>query len=159
MALLPLPMVSFLSALTQKAGMEPERARKGLEVLLKTLHGRISDKSFHSITSRIPDFADIAESNAPASRDQLDIWNSALGAEKSEARKPSQSPLTEVLTELAKAGFSRNEAQAFLPVAFQLLKKQLPPGLIMQVERGIPGLSNLTTSAPPSLFERLKNLI
>jgi hypothetical protein len=152
-------MASFLSTLTQKSSLEPERARKGLEVLLKTLHSRISEDSFRSITSRIPDIADIVPADPTVARDQLDIWNSALGPEKSEAHRSSQSPLTELLTQLARGGFSRNEAQAFLPVAFQMLKKQLPPGLMMQVEKGIPGLSNLTTSAPPSIFERLKNLI
>lgn len=152
-------MVNFLNTLTQKAGVEPDRAKKGLEVLLKTLHGRISHDSFNSITSRIPDIEDIIQGNATVPRDQLEIWNSALGAEESDARKTSQSPLTELLTQLAKAGFTRHEAQAFLPVTFQLLKKELPPNLMMQVERGIPGLSNLTTSAPPSIFERLKNLI
>jgi hypothetical protein len=152
-------MVSFLNALTQKAGVEPERAKKGVEVLLKILHGRISDDSFHSITSRIPDIASLVQGDPTADRDQIDIWNSTLNKAKSEARRTSQSPLTEVLTQLSKAGFSRHEAQAFLPVAFQLLKKQLPPGLMTQVERGIPGLSNLTPSGPPSLLERLKNLM
>jgi uncharacterized protein (DUF2267 family) len=152
-------MVSFLTSLTQKTGVRTDKAIKGLEVLFKALHSRISNESFFSITARIPEIRDLPSLSANNYRDQLDFWNSNLSVPNSSEAQLSKSPLTEILTQLSRAGFTRREAQKFLPVTFQLLKKHLPADLIGQVDRSIPGLSNLSATSSSGLLDRLKNLV
>ncbi len=151
-------MTDFLDTLALKTGVKPEQARKGLEALIFTLRERLPDDMFSTIAAIIP----AARMNAAAAveefRDQLEFWGSELPEMRQNSRPNSQTPLTGVLRRMSRSGFTMQEANDFLPVVFQMLKKTLPEEVIRQIDRSIPGLANLTVSRSPGLFERLKNL-
>jgi hypothetical protein len=152
-------MASFLDTLAEKAGVKPEQAKKGFDALLHAMQSRLPQETFASIAGLIPDVHGLPSISSEEFRDQLDIWGSSLNEAKGHAPRRDIAPLTQVLQGLSSAGFGTREAQTFLPVAFQLMKKHLPGHIMRQIERGIPGLSNLAPPNAGGLFDRLKNLI
>jgi hypothetical protein len=152
-------MASFLDILAQKAGVKPEQAKKGFEALLHAIENRLPHDTMASIARLIPDVRETSSISSEEFRDQLDIWGSGLNEAESRSAHMKTAPLTEVIRGLTHAGFRTREAQTFLPVAFQLMKKHLPPEIVRQIDRGIPGLSNLAPPNASRLLDRLKNLI
>lgn len=152
-------MASFLDILAQKAGVKPEQAKKGFEALLHAIQNRLPHETFASIAGLIPEVRETSSVSSEEFRDQLDIWGSGLNDAESRGARVKTAPLTQVIQGLAHAGFGTREAQTFLPVAFQLMKKHLPPEIMRQIDRGIPGLSNLAPPNAGRLIDRLKNLI
>ena len=151
-------MADFVETLALKTGVKPDQAQKGLEALVMTLRQRLPDDTFSTIAAIIP----AARMNPAAAvedfRDQLDFWGSGLPAMNQKAQPVQQTPLTSVLQRLGRSGFSMQEANEFLPVVFQMLKKNLPPDVMRQIDRSIPGLSNLTALQTPGFLQRLRNL-
>jgi hypothetical protein len=151
-------MADFVDTLALKTGVKPEQAQKGLEALSLALRQRLPDDTYSTITAIIPATRTNAASAVEAFRDQLDFWGSGLSRTN---RKPSphvQTALTSVLQQMARSGFSMQEANDFLPVVFQMLKRSLPPDVIRQIDQCIPGLSNLTALQEPGLLQKLRNL-
>ncbi len=151
-------MADFVETLALKTGVKAELAQKGLEALIFTLRQKLPDDTFSTIAAIIP-----AARLSPATavedfRDQLDFWGSGLPGMNQKARPITQTPLTSVLQRLARSGFTMQEANDFLPVVFQMLKKNLPPEITRQIDRCVPGLANLTASQTPGLLQRLKDL-
>ncbi len=151
-------MADFLDTLALKTGVKPEQARKGLEVLVFALRERLPDDAFATIAAIIPSARPTTAAAVEEFRDQLEFWGSELPEMKQKARPNAQTPLTGILHRLSRSGFTMQEANDFLPVVFQMLKKTLPQDVVRQIDRSIPGLSNLTISRSPGLFQRLKNL-
>lgn len=151
-------MADFVEILALKTGVRPEQAQRGLEALIFTLRQRLPDDAFSTIAAIIPAARMSAASAVEEFRDQLDFWGSGLPEMSQKARRVNTTPLTEILQRLTRSGFSMQEANEFLPVAFQLLKKALPQDVMRQIDRSIPGLANLTTLETPGLFRRLRNL-
>ncbi len=151
-------MADFLDTLALKTGVKPEQARKGLEVLVFTLRERLPDDAFSTIAAIIPAARATTSAAVEEFRDQLEFWGSELPDMKQKERPNARTPLTGVLQRLSRSGFTMQEANDFLPVAFQMMKKALPQDVIRQIDRSIPGLANLTASRSPSLFQRLKDL-
>ena len=151
-------MADFLESLALKTGVKPEQAQKGLEALVLTLRQRLPDDAFSTIAAIIPAVRINPATAVEEFRDQLDFWGSELPSMNQKTQPARQTPLTLILQRLSRSGFSMQEANEFLPVVFQLLKKDLPPEIMRQIDRSIPGLSNLTALQAPSLLQRLRNL-
>lgn len=151
-------MADFLETLALKTGVKPELAQKGLEALVFTLRQRLPDNTFSTIAAIIPAARLDPATAVEEFRDQLDFWGSGLPDMKQKARPIAQTPLTNILQRLSHSGFTMQEANDFLPVVFQMLKKSLPPDVMRQIDRSIPGLANLTVSQAPGLLQKLKNL-
>jgi uncharacterized protein (DUF2267 family) len=151
-------MADFIETLALKTGVKPEQAQKGLEALTHTLRQRLPDDTYSTITAIIPATRTNSAAALEAFRDQLDFWGSGLSGMNKKPQPPSQTPLTNILQQLTRSGFSMQEANDFLPVVFQMLKRNLPPDVILQIDRCIPGLSNLTALQEPGLLQKLRNL-
>ncbi len=151
-------MADFVETLALKTGVKPEQARRGLEALIVTLRQRLPDNAFSTIAAIIPAARMSAASAVDEIRDQLDFWGSGLPEMSQKAHPVIKTPLTEILHRLSRSGFSMQEANDFLPVVFQMLKKTLPPDVMRQIDRSIPGLANLTTLETPGLLRRLRDL-
>jgi uncharacterized protein (DUF2267 family) len=151
-------MADFVEILALKTGVKREQAQKGLDALVMTLRERLPDEAFSTITAIIPAARMDAATAVEAFRDQLDFWGSGLPAMNQKAQPGVQTPLTNILQRLTRSGFSMQEANEFLPVVFQLLKRNLPPDVMRQIDRSVPGLSNLTALQSPGLLQRLKDL-
>jgi hypothetical protein len=145
-------MTQFVESLAEKAGVRPEHAERGLSALLLSLQGRIPEETMKSIERLLPE---IRELRPP--EDQLDFWGSSLSGAGGGARPRNTSPLTSLMAQLSRAGLTLQEAQNFLPAAYQLMKKRFPPEIIRQIDRGVPGISNVG-SPPPRLLTKLRNL-
>ncbi len=151
-------MADFLETLALKTGVKPEQAQKGLEALILTLRQRLPDDTFSTIAAILPAARLSTSAAVEEFRDQLDFWGSGLPEMNQKARPTSQTPLTSILQRMARSGFSMQEANDFLPVVFQMLKKSLPPNVIREIDRSIPGLANLTVLQTPGLLQKLRNL-
>jgi hypothetical protein len=151
-------MADFIETLALKTGVKPEQARKGLEALTLALRQRLPDDTFSTITAIIPATRTSSAAALETFRDQLDFWGSGLTGMNQKPQPPSQTPLTSLLQQMTRSGFSMQEANDFLPVVFQMLKRSLPPDVMRQIDRCIPGLSNLTALQEPGLLRRLRNL-
>jgi hypothetical protein len=151
-------MLTFVDTLAQRCGMRPERARKGLEALLLTLRDRLPEESYDAILTRLPETKEMPTLTADRLRDQLDFWGSTLTDLSPHATAPAGVPLTALLTHLSRAGISLYEAKRFLPIALQMMQRQLPPDLMRSIERGVPGLANFADLQSPGFFYRIRNL-
>lgn len=152
-------MVSFVDSLAQRCGMRPERAQKGLEALLLTLRDRLPEESYDAILTRLPETREMPTLTADRLRDQLDFWGSTLNdLAPRNAPPPVEVPLTSLLSHLSRAGISLYEAKRFLPIALQMMRRQLPPELMRSIDRGVPGLSNFAALQSPGFLDRLRNL-
>jgi uncharacterized protein (DUF2267 family) len=151
-------MADFVETLALKTGVKREQAQKGLDALIMTLRERLPDETFSTIAAIIPAARMDPAMAVEAFRNQLDFWGSSLPAMNQKAQVAVHTPLTNILQRLTRSGFSMQEANEFLPAMFQLLKRNLPPDIMRQIDRSIPGLSNLTALQSPGLLQRLKNL-
>jgi uncharacterized protein (DUF2267 family) len=151
-------MADFVEILALKTGVRREQAQKGLDALVMTLRERLPDDTFSTIAAIIPAARLDPAAAVEVFRDQLDFWGSGLPAMHQKAQPAAQAPLTHILQRLTRSGFSMREANEFLPIVFQLLKRNLPPDVMRQIDRSIPGLSNLSALQTPGLLQRLKNL-
>jgi len=151
-------MADFVDTLALKTGMRPEQARKGLDALALTFRELLPDQVYSTITAIIPATRASANAETENLRNQLDFWGSGLPAMNRKPLPKAQTPLAGILQQLTRSGFSMQEANDFLPVVFQMLKRDLPADVLRQIDRSIPGLSNLTTFQQPGLMRKLRSL-
>ena len=151
-------MAQFVNTISQKSGIRPERAQKGLEALLLTIRDRLSEESFGEILNLLPEAREMPTLSSARIQPQLDFWGSTLAGPRPAYPQTQEAPLTSLLTHLARAGISLHEAKRFLPTTLQLLRRQLPPGLMRQVELSVPGLSNFAALQTPGFLDRIRGL-
>ena len=136
-------MPDFISSLASKTGLSTAKAEQGLGALLSSLQGNLSSDIFGKVTGAIPGatnmisgFESAAGKAAPSATSALTgLAGSLLGGQSGAAAG--------LLNNFAKVGFSADTVKSFLPLAVDMLSKNLSPDLMKAVEKGIPGLSSL----------------
>lgn len=130
-----------------------------MEALLGSLRDHLPGDAFAKLTSSIHDVQQLLPSAQRIPVQLEDFAGSALNDAGRRAGKEMPLPLTELLSQLTRAGFSLDAVQKFLPAAVGLLRANLPPELMRHVERSIPGLGNISRpTGPAGLIDRLRNL-
>jgi hypothetical protein len=151
-------MSDFYALLAGRAGVKPEVAQRGMNALLRTLRERLPSDTFEQLASAIPGLTDSGGSDTSNPGGQLNFWNS-LSTNSSGTARSSQPPLTVLLGELSREGFSLQQSQQFLLTALRLLGSQVPAPLLQHIEQSIPGLANFGPSyGKVSFLDRLKRL-
>jgi hypothetical protein len=152
-------MADLLSTLATRSGLTPDLTQRGMEALLGSLRNHLPDEAFAKLTSSLPDVQQLLSSPERIPARLEDFAGPTLNDAGRNAGTATPLPLTELLSQLTRAGFSLDAVQKFLPVAIGLLRANLPPELMRHVERSIPGLGNISRpTGPAGLIDRLRNL-
>jgi len=152
-------MTDLLTTLATRSGLTPDLAQKGLEALLGTLRDHIPGDAFSKITSSLPDVQQLLSTPGRTPVHLEDYAGPTLNGGGRRTGNEQPIPLTEFLSQLTRAGFTLDAVQKFLPAAVGLLRTNLSPELMRQVERSIPGLGNISRpTGPAGLIDRLRNL-
>lgn len=152
-------MADLLSTLATRSGLTPDLTQKGMEALLGSLRDHLPGDEFAKLTSSIPDLQQLISSPERVPVQLGDFAGPTLNGPSRRTRQVQPLPLTELLSQLTRAGFTLDAVQKFLPAAVGLLRANLHPELMRHVERSIPGLGNISrTTGPAGLIDRLRNL-
>jgi uncharacterized protein (DUF2267 family) len=152
-------MSDFYALLAGRARVQPEVAQRGMNALLRTLRERLPSDTFEELATAIPGLTGAGGSEERNAGSQLNFWNSLPTDSPSRTMSASQPPLTVLLRELSREGFSLQQSQQFLPTALRLLGSQVPAHILQHIEQSIPGLANIDPShGKESFLDRLKRL-
>ena len=141
-------MNDFVTNLAQKAGIDDSTAQKGLGALLSTIQNHVPADTFTKLSAAIPDTGGILSSfqkTAKPSSDGGGLLNLAGGLLGKDA-----SALGTLISQFSTAGFSVESAKTFIPIALNLLKDNMSPDLMKQIDTALPGVSALLSGEKTS---------
>jgi hypothetical protein len=134
-------MSEFISGLAQIAGLDESTAERGLGALLSAVRINASHESFANLSQGIPDAGRILVTFQQVSRPSsdgaslLDLARGLLGKDAG--------ALGLLISQFSQAGFSLENAKAFIPVALDYLRNNISPDAMTKIDNALPGVSAL----------------
>ena len=130
-------MAELLNELASRTGLPEDQAHQGVGALLALLKERLSPEQLAHLKSAIPD----SEEALAAYKDKAEAAGGGLmDAVKGMAGKILRRGDTAALQQhFAGAGLSVDQLKSFLPKLHDMLAAKLPPDVLAQIEKHVPG--------------------
>ena len=135
-------MADFVTTLASRAGIDTGSAMNGLGALLATLQQYVPVETFERIRQSVPDAGAVLERFQSTAAGSAASARSALAGMVSRLAGNASGAITTMMTQLAKGGLSLAMIRRFLPAAASMLRDVVPPGVVAEIERSIPGISS-----------------
>jgi uncharacterized protein (DUF2267 family) len=136
-------MASFLEDLAARAGLQSDQAHQGVGALLTLLKNRLDPEAFAQLQKSIPNASEVlakCQSMAPEMKGGVleamkDVAGKLFGGNASDAEAA-------VNPHFGNFGLSPDHLKMLLPAMSQMLANKLPPDVMNQIRKHLPGFDH-----------------
>lgn len=141
-------MADMIDSLQSETGLESGQVEGGLGAIFEFLKKQLPPELFSALESALPQASGLINTNnlRPSGEPGAEADSGLLGSLVGLATKAlggKAADLGGLLEMLGKAGFSMEQAMAFVPKAIAMLQNLIPPELFQKILASLPALAGM----------------